>query len=857
MKYDPSTIEPKWQAWWDEHQTFATPSDLTGPKFYGLVMFPYPSGAGLHVGHPESYTAVDIICRQKRMTGHAVLHPMGFDSFGLPAERHAVRTGEHPADITAQNIDYFTSQLKALGFSYDWDREVRTSDLDYYRWTQWIFLKLHEQGLAYLAEVPVNWCPAQGTVLSNEEVQDGRYVETGDPVERRLMKQWMLRITAYAERLLTDLDGLDWPEGVLEMQRQWIGRSEGADCIFRVADTDHSFVIYTTRPDTLFGATWCVLAPEHPLVADITTADRAGAVGAYVEAARNKSDMDRQVAAEKEKTGEFTGAYAVNPVNGERIPIWVADYVMMTYGTGAIMAVPAHDERDHAFAKKFGLEIRQVIAPVADDPDFGEVDVQQEAWTSKDGVAVNSGPFDGQDFPTFFEGIVAWLEERGLGTRKVNYKLRDWLFSRQRYWGEPFPILHGPDGQVRALDYGELPVALPHIDDYRPTADGRPPLARAGDDWAAVEIDGEQWLRETNTMPQWAGSCWYYLRYMDPHNGELPFDPEAERYWGPVDLYVGGVEHAVLHLLYARFWHKVLYDCGLVHTAEPFQKLFNQGMILAFSYKDAAGRYYYPEQVEERDGAWVVKETGEPVETQIEKMSKSRYNVVNPMDVVARYGADALRIYEMFMGPLDQVKPWQTSGVEGVYRFLARVWRLFVDEETGALSAAIGDHPVDPELNRALHTAIKAVTEGIDELRFNTPVSRMMEFVKLALSRKALSKSALESFVLILSTYAPHLGEELWQRLGHDTTLANEPWPAWDPAALEVATVAIAVQVQGKLRGSLELPRDTAKEEVLAAAKAQPNVARHLEGMAIVKEIVIPPRGNKGGLVNLVVRPAR
>ncbi len=724
MRYDPSTIEPRWQAYWDDNQTFATPEDLAGPKFYGLVMFPYPSGAGLHVGHPESYTAVDIICRQKRMTGHNVLHPMGFDSFGLSAERYAVRTGEHPATITAQNIDYFTTQLKALGFSYDWDREVRTSDLDYYRWTQWIFLKLHERGLAYLAEVPVNWCPAQGTVLSNEEVQDGRYVETGDPVERRLMKQWMLQITAYAERLLTDLEGLDWPEGVLEMQRQWIGRSEGAECTFSIADTGSSFVIYTTRPDTLFGATWCVLAPEHPLVAEITAPDRLATVTAYVEAARNKSDMDRQVAADKEKTGEFTGAYAINPVNGERIPIWVADYVMMTYGTGAIMAVPAHDERDHAFARKFGLEIRQVIAPKADDPDHGQVDVQAQAWTSKEGVAVNSGDFDGMAFPDFFEAIIGWLEERGLGTRRVNYKLRDWLFSRQRYWGEPFPILHGPDGEVRALDYADLPVPLPHLDDYRPTPDGRPPLARAEDDWAAVEIDGVHWHRETNTMPQWAGSCWYYLRYMDAHNDALPFDPEVERYWGPVDLYVGGVEHAVLHLLYARFWHKVLYDCGLVHTKEPFAKLFNQGMILAFSYKDAAGKYYFPEAVEERDGSWFVKETGEPVETQIEKMSKSRYNVVNPMDVVARYGADALRIYEMFMGPLEQVKPWQTSGVEGVYRFLARTWRLFVDEETGQLNPAIGDHPVDPELNRSLHTVIKAVTEGIEELRFNTPVSR-------------------------------------------------------------------------------------------------------------------------------------
>ncbi len=856
MKYDPSSFEPTWQAYWDEHQTFRTPTDTDRPKFYGLVMFPYPSGAGLHVGHPESYTAVDIICRYKRMNGFNVLHPMGFDSFGLPAERYALRTGTHPSDVTDKNIAYFTEQLKALGFSYDWDREVRTSDLDYYRWTQWIFLKLHEQGLAYLAEVPVNWCPAQGTVLSNEEVQDGKYVETGDPVERRSMKQWMLKITAYAQRLLDDLDGLDWPEGVLEMQRQWIGRSEGAEATFQVADHDASFTIYTTRPDTLFGATYCVLAPEHPLVARITTADRAAAVETYVAAARNKSDLDRQVAAEKEKTGEWTGAYALNPVSGERVPIWVADYVMMTYGTGAIMAVPAHDERDHAFATKFGIAIRQVIAPRASDPAHGAVDVQSAAWTSKDGVAVNSGDFDGLDFPAFFEAIVAKLEAEGLGRRKVNFKLRDWLFSRQRYWGEPFPIVHGPDGEVRALTAEQLPVALPHLDDFRPTPDGKPPLARADSDWSAVEIDGVSWQRETNTMPQWAGSCWYYLRYMDPHNAELPFSRAAERYWGPVDLYVGGVEHAVLHLLYARFWHKVLYDCGLVHTVEPFQKLFNQGMILAFSYKDAAGKYYYPDQVEERDGSWFVKESGTPVATQIEKMSKSRYNVVNPMDVVAEYGADALRIYEMFMGPLDQVKPWQTSGVEGVSRFLARVWRLFVDSETGALNPGIGDHPVPGDLNKALHLAIKAVTEGIEDLRFNTPVSRMMEFVKVATSKDVLPRTVLEPFVLILSTYAPHLGEELWQRLGHETSLAYETWPSWDPAALVEDTVKIAVQVQGKLRGTLELARDTDKDAILAAAKAQENVARHLQGMAIVKAIVIPPRGAKGGLVNLVVRPA-
>ena len=646
------------------------------PKYYVLSMFPYPSGAGLHVGHPESYTAVDIVARYKRMLGFNVLNPMGWDAFGLPAERHAVRTGEHPSIITKKNVDNFRSQLSRLGFSFDWSREVDTSSSEYYGWTQWIFLKLHEQGLAYMAEVPVNWCPALGTVLANEEVQDGKYVETGDPVERRMMKQWMLRITAYAQRLLEDLDGLDWPEGVLEMQRQWIGRSEGAELAFAIEGSEDSFEVFTTRPDTLWGATYCVLAPEHELVAKIVSDDQREAVEAYVAQAVNRSDMDRQVAAEREKTGVFTGAYAINPVNGERLPIWTADYVMMGYGTGAIMAVPAHDERDHAFAKKFELPIVEVVS--------GGEDVQAKAYTG-DGLAVNSGFIDGLAVQEGKARVIAWLEEQNLGKGRVQYKLRDWLFSRQRYWGEPFPILHGSDGEIRPEDEAELPITLPFIDAYKPTADGRPPLARA-DEWLEVERDGKTYLRETNTMPQWAGSCWYYLRYMDPHNTSAPFSQEAEQYWGPVDLYIGGVEHAVLHLLYARFWHKVLYDCGLVHTKEPFQKLFNQGMILAFSYRDENGKYYHPEDVEKRGDQWVTREGGVPVATQMEKMSKSRLNVVNPNDVVDEYGADALRVYEMFMGPLEQVKPWQMSGVEGVYRFLARVWRLFVDEETGALN---------------------------------------------------------------------------------------------------------------------------------------------------------------------------
>ncbi|MCB9791971.1 MAG: leucine--tRNA ligase [Alphaproteobacteria bacterium] len=860
-RYDPATIEPKWQSWWEEHRTFEVTEDTSKPKFYGLVMFPYPSGSGLHVGHPLSYTAADIICRYKRQRGFSVLHPMGYDAFGLPAERAAMRTGRHPREITAENIAYFTKQLKRLGLSYDWSREVRTSEPDYYRWTQWIFLKLHEQGLAYLDEVAVNWCPAQGTVLANEEVQDGVYTETGDPVERRLMKQWMLRITHYAQRLLDDLEGLDWPEGVLEMQRQWIGRSEGARVAFQVDGTRQSFEVYTTRPDTLFGATYCVLAPEHPLVGLITPSAYRSKVMAYVEVARNKSDMDRQVAAEKEKTGVFTGAWAVNPVTLERIPIWVADYVLASYGTGAIMAVPAHDERDHAFAKKFGLEIIEVIqAPKGHD-------VQEAAWTG-DGVAVNSGEFDGLRVGEFKPAIIAWLEKEGVGKGEVQYKLRDWLFSRQRYWGEPFPILIGEDGEVRTVPEDQLPVTLPHIDEYKPTEDGDPPLARAGDAWLTVELDGKRYRRETNTMPQWAGSCWYYLRYMDPTNTELPVSPEREKFWGPVDLYIGGVEHAVLHLLYARFWHKVLYDIGLVHTKEPFQKLFNQGMILAYAYRAESGKYYTPDSCERRVDApttlvsswskepvetdWYHAESGTPVERKLGKMGKSLANSVDPLDIIADFGADTLRVYEMFMGPLDKVKPWDTQGCEGVHRFLSRAWRLVVDTDTGALNGAISDSATaSPELRRALHLAIKEVSEGIEELRFNTPVSRMMEYVNLAMKAEALPRADIEAFVILLASFAPHLGEELWARLGHEGGIADVAWPEHDPEALVEQTVTIAVQVMGKLRGQIDMPKDAAKEDILAAAKELPNVARFLEGMELIKEIYVP-----GRLVNLVAKPA-
>ncbi|RME29214.1 MAG: leucine--tRNA ligase [Deltaproteobacteria bacterium] len=850
-RYDPATIEPRWQQHWADAATFHVDVDPDKPKYYVLCMFPYPSGSGLHVGHPESYTAVDIVARYKRMRGFNVLNPIGFDSFGLPAERAAQRENRHPAEITRERIAYFREQMQRLGFSFNWEREISTCEPEYYRWTQWIFLKLYEQGLAYLAEVPVNWCPAQGTVLANEEVVDGRYVETGDPVERRMMKQWMLRITAYAERLLEDLEGLDWPEGVLEMQRQWIGRSEGAEVRFDVADSDESFVVYTTRPDTLFGATWCVLAPEHPLVTRITTDDRRAEVEAYVAAAANKSDMERQLAADKEKTGVFTGAWAINPVNGEKIPVWVADYVLSTYGTGAIMAVPAHDERDHAFARKFGLEIRPVYQPDHDH------DFQESAWPGE-GRAINSGQFDGLTVAEFKTAIIDWLEEQGVGRRKVNYKLRDWLFSRQRYWGEPFPIVHLEDGTVVPLSPDDLPVTLPHVDAYKPTEDGQPPLARATD-WVHTTYQGKPARRETNTMPQWAGSCWYYLRYMDPHNDRLPFGPDKVAYWRNVDLYIGGVEHAVLHLLYARFWHKVLYDIGMVPTKEPFQKLFNQGMILAYAYRESSGRYHHPDTVERRPGQavemvsawtqetvttdWFVKGTDIPVEEKLGKMGKSLNNSVDPLDIVKRYGADTLRVYEMFMGPLEQIKPWQTSGCEGVHRFLSRVWRLFVDEETGETRPPEG---TSKEARKALHLAIQEATEGIEQLKLNTPIAKMMEFVNACKGRTPAREDA-EAFLLILSPWAPHIAEELWHRLGHDRSLAYEPWPEVDDSALVDDTMTIVVQVMGRKRAVIEVPADADKDEILARARADENVARHLEGKTIRKEIYVP-----GKLVNIV-----
>ena len=836
--YDHDSIERKWQAYWAEHKTFKTEIDTSKPKYYVLDMFPYPSGDGLHVGHPEGYTATDILARYKRMKGFNVLHPMGWDAFGLPAERHAMRTGEHPAAITNRNCDTFKAQVQSLGLSYDWDREINTTDPKYYKWTQWIFEVLHERGLAYQAEAAVNWCPALGTVLANEEVKDGKYVETGDPVEKRMMRQWMLKITDYAEKLLAGLDDLDWPEGIKAMQREWIGRSEGADVVFSVAGSGEKFTVFTTRPDTLFGSTYCVLAPEHPLTRAIATDGQRADVDAYIEAASKRSAQDR-MREELEKTGVFTGAYAINPVNGGEVPIWTADYVLAEYGYGAIMAVPAHDTRDYEFATKFELPIIEVISGG---------DIAQEAYTG-DGVLVNSSILDGLNVADAKAKITAWLEERGVGTGTINYRLRDWLFSRQRYWGEPFPLVTAEDGSVRTVPMKDLPVMLPELDEYKPTADGQPPLARAVDWVNTTDPEtGQAVARETNTMPQWAGSCWYFLRFCDPHNDDAAWSEEAERYWMPVDLYVGGAEHAVLHLLYSRFWHKVLFDAGHVSTPEPFTKLFNQGMILANSYQDDAGKYYYPEQVEKRGEDHFVKQTDKSVHVQIEKMSKSRYNVVNPDTVVGYYGADSVRLYEMFMGPLDREKPWTDEGVQGVHRFIKRVWALFVGDD-GAPHSRIVESGGDEAMARVLHGTIKAVTSDIEALQFNTAIARMMEFVNAAMKVDAIDRCVMEPFVLVLAPFAAHLAEELWQRLGHDETLAYEPWPEHDEAMLVEDALEVPVQVNGKVRAVITVAVDADKDTILAAAKAEGRLAQHLEGKSIVKEIYVP-----GKMVNLVVK---
>ncbi|GGE43366.1 leucine--tRNA ligase [Marinicauda pacifica] len=841
MAYDAGAIEPKWQDFWEENEVFKTEMDLSREKIYVLDMFPYPSGAGLHVGHPEGYTATDIYSRYKRMRGFNVLHPMGWDAYGLPAERYAMRTGVHPAVTTKKNIATFRGQIKRLGFSYDWSRELSTTDPKFIRWTQWIFLQLYKKGLAYQAEVPVNWCPAQGTVLANEEVKDGKYVETGDPVEQRLMRQWMLKITAFADRLLEDLEDVDWPEGIKAMQRNWIGRSEGADITFEIEGVGERFTVFSTRPDTLYGATYAVLAPEHPLVDAITADEQREAVSAYRKKAAEKDEEER-TGEDAGKSGVFTGAHAINPVNGERLPIWVADYVLMGYGTGAIMAVPAHDTRDHEFARLYDLPIREVVqSPPGHD-------IQAEAWTG-DGVAVNSGFLDAMTVSDAKAKMVAWLEQEKLGAGKVQYRLRDWLFSRQRYWGEPFPILHKADGSIVPVPENSLPLLPPELDDYKPTEDGRPPLERA-EDWVRTTDPetGEPALRETNTMPQWAGSCWYYLRFIDPDNESMLVDPEKEKYWMPVDLYVGGAEHAVLHLLYARFWHKVLYDLGVVSTREPFQRLFNQGMILAYSYRDEAGKYYEPGEVEDRDGKYFAGDT--PVTRKIDKMSKSRYNVVNPDDVVSEYGADSLRLYEMFMGPLDVTKPWQTSGVGGMKRFLSRVWRVVLNDEDELDTLKVGDFAGQEELVRLRHKTVRAVTEDLEGLRFNTAIARLMELTNALTGTEERPREVVETLVLLLAPMAPHIAEELWSKLGHEETLAYAPWPQFDADLAKDDLTEYVVQVNGKVRYKIDGEANLDREKLMALAKADARVQTLLAENTVIKEIAVP-----GKLVNFVVKP--
>ncbi|OGW68256.1 MAG: leucine--tRNA ligase [Nitrospirae bacterium RIFCSPLOWO2_02_FULL_62_14] len=807
--YDHQAIEAKWQAYWEQDRTFRASEDPARPKFYCLDMFPYPSGSGLHVGHLEGYTATDIVSRFKRMQGFNVLHPMGWDAFGLPAEQYAVKTGVHPAITTAENIATFKRQMKRVGLSYDWERELSTTDPGYYRWTQWIFLKLFERGLAYVAEVPVNWCPALSTVLANEEIVDGKSEVGGFDVVRKPMRQWVLKITAYAERLLDDLALVDWPASTLEMQKNWIGRSIGAEVEFELAGARGSLRIFTTRPDTLFGATYMVLAPEHPLVDAVTAPDRRDEVAAYRDAAARKSDLQRQEL-EKDKTGVFTGGHAINPVNGEQLPVWIADYVMMSYGTGAIMAVPAHDERDWAFARTYRLPIREVISGG---------DVSKEAFVETGrGTVVNSttpdGSFsiDGLAPGDAIPKITAWLESRGKGKKTINYKLRDWLFARQRYWGEPFPILW-VEGEAKPLPEEQLPLMLPETKNFKPSGSGESPLANL-DVWLATTdpATGKPARRETNTMPQWAGSCWYYLRFIDPKNSRQLVDPVRERYWMPVDLYIGGSEHAVLHLLYARFWHKVLYDIGVVSTPEPFKKLVHQGIVL-----------------------------GEDNQ----KMSKSRGNVVNPDEMIERFGADAVRLYEMFMGPLEAMKPWSTRGVEGVTRFLDRVWRLTVHDD-GSLSRAVVAADPSADQRRLLHQTVKKVTEDLEELRFNTAISQMMVFTNELTKLDRRPRALLEPFVLLLAPFAPHLCEELWEKLGHAPCVSRQPWPAFDPALVVSDRFEIPIQVNGKLRSKIEVPADWTEEQVVTSATEA--AGDWLQGKPPRKVIYVAKR-----LVNFVV----
>ena len=949
-RYNPATIEPKWQQFWDEQKTFRTPEFPGNQKLYVLDMFPYPSGQGLHVGHPEGYTATDIVARFERMRGKTVLHPMGFDAFGLPAEEYAIRTNTPPRKSTEENIANFTRQLKMLGFSYDWDRVVATTDVEYFRWTQFIFLILFDtwydtkqkkgrpiaelpiptdienQGeaavdfyrdrfrLAYQDDALVNWCPALGTVLANEEVIDGKSERGSHPVQRIPLRQWMLRITSYADRLLTDLDGLDWSPSIKKLQSDWIGRSQGAEVDFFIGSAadfnvwklerqksgfpekapENVLRIYTTRPDTLFGATYMVIAPEHRLVPLLTTAEQQKAVHHYCQAASFKSDRER-TEGEKKKTGVFSGSYAINPVNGSPIPIWIADYVLASYGTGAIMAVPAHDDRDFEFAKQFSLNIKAVVKPViamaADSCESFDVDslVRGDLCFTDLGIAMNSGAYDELPSAEFKQKISVDLSTHGLGKEAVNYKLRDWLFSRQRFWGEPFPILLelGPDnlpnGRVRAVPVESLPVDLPHLEDYKPHGRPEPPLGKADSSWLYVELDGKRYRRETNTMPQWAGSCWYYLRFIDPRNAQALVDPVKEKAWMPVDLYVGGAEHAVLHLLYARFWHKVLFDRGYVSTVEPFQKLVNQGMILGeveyTAMQTASGNWInFQDAIEQDDGSLIalvskelctaIKVTEEQVtksgdvfvlkdspavrvDSRAHKMSKARGNVVNPDKIVDEYGADSLRLYEMFMGPLEATKPWSMQGVAGVRNFLDRVWRMIVEfrVEEVQLVEQIVDTPATPEQNRMLHRTIEAVTRDLETLGFNTSIARMMEFVNFFTKEPHRPREVMSSFVLLLAPLAPHIAEELWQILGHSTSLAYEPWPRFDPAMTVLAEIEIPVQINGKVRGKITVPANADVTTLEKLALENEKIGEMLSGKEIVKKVLVP-----GRLVNFVIK---
>ncbi len=802
MAYDHKRIEQKWQRYWDEHKTFKTTEDPDKKNYYALDMFPYPSGQGLHVGHPEGYTATDILARMKRMQGYNVLHPMGFDAFGLPAEQYALKTGHSPRQFTKKNINNFRRQIKSLGLSYDWDREVNTTDPDYYRWTQWIFEKLYEKGLAYEAEVPVNWSPDLGTVVANEEVIDGKTERGGFPVIRKPMRQWMLRITAYADRLIDDLDDLDWPEAIKEQQRNWIGRSVGAQVNFPVAgDEDTKIEVFTTRPDTIYGVSYIVMAPEHALTKQLTTPENRAAVEKYLEEVAHKSDLERTDLA-KEKTGVFTGSYAVNPVSGEKLPIWIADYVLSSYGTGAVMAVPAHDDRDYEFARQFDLPVKPVI-------EGGNL--EKEAYTG-DGKHINSGFLDGLGKQEAIDRMIDWLKEHGVGDKKVNYRLRDWLFSRQRYWGEPIPVIHWDDGETTLVPEDELPLRLPKTDDIKPSGTGESPLANL-DDWVnVVDENGRHGKRETNTMPQWAGSSWYFLRYVDPHNQAALADYNKLKQWLPVDLYVGGAEHAVLHLLYARFWHKFLYDLGVVPTKEPFQRLVNQGMILGDNH---------------------------------EKMSKSKGNVVNPDDIVEQYGADTLRLYEMFMGPLDASIAWSEDGLSGAHKFIKRIWNLLIDDQDRLRDRVTTEN--DGALDRIYNQTVKKVTDDFEQLHFNTAISQMMVFVNQCYKADALPLEYVEGFVKLIAPLTPHIAEELWTKLGHVGSIAYAQWPTYDESKLEEDTVEIIVQVNGKLRAKLTASQNITKDELEKQALADEKVQHHLEGKTIRKVIVIP-----GKLVNVV-----